>query len=479
MNAGEDAYGTVFGTARLFANSTDNSEQMSGKPKEKSSVAGILSALSYALDLVEGQPQGHAARTALIAVRLARAIGLEEASIRETFYVSILKDSGCSDNSARVHKLFGGDDLLAKRNVKLIDWSNPVVSVKYALSHLVPGGSVVEKLRKVPGLLGPPNLVMDRLTEARCTRASMIARKLGFSAQVGEALQNLDEHWDGKGSCRHLKGQEIPLLSRVVSVAQTLEVFTSTFGIQAGFDMLEARKGKWFEPTLVKAARRLREDECLWELHRRHLEDPNVAISEIDLSGEATEADIDQICEAFANIIDAKSSFTAEHSSRVAGYAVELASFFGFSKSRLTILRRAALLHDVGKLGVSNLILDKPDKLTDEEFATIRLHPKYSHEILERIRGFERITDIASAHHEKLDGTGYWRGLSAEHLDLDMRILSVADVFDALTAARPYRDALPYDIVFSILKKDAGRGLDAECVQGMWELKVGAVEKAA
>ena len=152
-------------------------------------MAGILSALSHALDLVEGQPEGHAARTAFIAGRLARVLELDEATQRETFYVSILKDSGCSDNSARVHKLFGGDDLLAKRNVKLIDWSNPVVSVKYALSHLVPGGSVVQKLRKIPGLLGPPNLVMDRLTEARCTRASMIAatwiqRKGGGGAQV-------------------------------------------------------------------------------------------------------------------------------------------------------------------------------------------------------------------------------------------------------------------------------------------------------
>ena len=339
--------------------------------RSKSSVAEILAALSHALDLVEGQPQGHAARTALIAGRLARVIELDEQSQRETFYVSVLKDSGCSDNSARVHKLFGGDDLLAKRNVKLIDWSNPVISVKYALTHLVPGGSVVQKLRKVPALLGPPNLVMDRLTEARCTRASLIARKLGFSAPVAEALQNLDEHWDGKGSCRHLRKEEIPLLSRIVSLAQTLEVFVSTFGLDAGFDMLESRKGKWFEPALVRAARGLRTDSELWELHHRHLEDPGVNITEIDLENEASSADIDQICEAFAAIIDAKSSFTAEHSTRVASYACELGQFFGFAPERLTILRRAALLHDVGKLGVSNMILDKPDTLTDEEFAAV------------------------------------------------------------------------------------------------------------
>ncbi len=442
-------------------------------------MAEILAALSHALDLVEGQPQGHAARTALIAGRLAKLIGADENFKREAFYVSVLKDSGCSDNSARVHKLFGGDDLLAKRNVKLIDWSNPVISVKYALSHLVPGGSIAQKLRKVPALLGPPNLVMDRLTEARCTRASLIGRHLGFSAEVAEALQNLDEHWDGKGSPRRLKKEEVPVLSRVVSLAQTLEVFVSTFGIDSGFDMLECRKGKWFDPSMVKAARHLRNDVSLWENHRRHLEDPDFNITEIDLSDQASSADIDQICEAFAAIIDAKSSFTAEHSTRVAGYSVDLARYFGFSPERLTILRRAALLHDVGKLGVSNMILDKPDKLNDDEFAAVKLHPKFSHEILARIKGFERITEIASAHHEKLNGRGYWRGLCADQLDLEMRILAVSDVFDALSAARPYREALPLEIVFSILDKDSGQGLDPDCINAMREMKFNSVSLSA
>ena len=294
---------------------------------------------------------------------------------------------------------------------------------------------------------------------------------------MAEALKCLDEHWDGKGSSQHLKGEEIPTLSRIVGLAQTLEVFASTYGVDDAFEMLESRKGKWFEPALVKAANRLREDQTLWVRHHAHLEDPSLVITEIDLKDEASPAHIDHICEAFANIIDAKSSFTAEHSTRVAAYSVELANFFGFSEQRTTIMRRAALLHDVGKLGVSNTILDKPDKLTDEEFTAVKMHPKFSHEILERISGFDRITEIASAHHEKLNGRGYWRGLCAEQLDLDMRILAVSDVFDALSAARPYRDALPLETVFSILDKDAG--LDADCINGMRELKLGSSSIAA
>jgi putative nucleotidyltransferase with HDIG domain len=413
----------------------------------------------------------------MIAVDLAAALGLSEHAQREVFIISILKDSGCSDNSARVHKIFGGDDLMAKYNVKLVDWSNPVASVKYALSHLVPGGSVAQKLRKVPGLLGPPSLVMDRLTEARCTRASLIARQLGFSQEVAEALKSLDEHWDGKGSSQHLRGEAIPVYSRIVGLSQTLEVFVSAFGVDAGFDMLEARKGKWFQPSMVHAARFLRGKSALWNAHRAQLENPAVVAPESFHEETATNADIDQICSAFASIIDAKSSFTAEHSTRVATYAVELAQHFGFDDERLTTLRRAALLHDVGKLGVSNMILDKPDRLTEDEFASVKLHPKFSHEILSRIQGFERITEIASAHHEKLNGRGYWRGLGADQLDLEMRILAVADVFDALSAARPYREALPLAKVFEILEND--EGLDARVVSGLKEIKLGALQAAA
>jgi HD-GYP domain-containing protein (c-di-GMP phosphodiesterase class II) len=139
----------------------------------------------------------------------------------------------------------------------------------------------------------------------------------------------------------------------------------------------------------------------------------------------------------------------------------------GLMGERLTTLRRAALLHDLGKLAVSNTILDKPGRPTDEEWQSIRQHPFYTVEILRNIRGFERITEIAGAHHERLDGKGYYRGLTAEHLDLDMRILAAADVFDALTAERPYRSALPLNDVYTIMDKDAGLALDVDCIAAL------------
>jgi putative nucleotidyltransferase with HDIG domain len=182
------------------------------------------------------------------------------------------------------------------------------------------------------------------------------------------------------------------------------------------------------------------------------------------LHQQVTEASLDNICAAFARIVDAKSSFTGEHSVRVAEYAEQLALSLGMGELRRATLRRAALLHDLGKLAIPNLILDKPDRLTDDEFAQIKKHPYYTAVILGQIPGFGRITEIAAAHHEKLNGTGYHLGLTGDKLDIEMRILAVADIYDALTAARPYRAAMPLEQALAILQKDAGVALDPDCV---------------
>jgi HD-GYP domain-containing protein (c-di-GMP phosphodiesterase class II) len=155
-----------------------------------------------------------------------------------------------------------------------------------------------------------------------------------------------------------------------------------------------------------------------------------------------------------------------------------MAGWFGFDSERTKTLRRAALLHDIGKLGVSTGILEKPGKLDQAEFERVKLHPRFSYEILKEVPGFQRIADLASAHHERLDGKGYWQGLAAPDLDLDMRILTVADVFDALTAERPYRPALPLGEVFAIMDKDAETAFDPGCLEAI-KATQGELQKAA
>ena len=441
---------------------------------EQLATAGeILAALSHALDLVEGQPRGHAIRTSMIAMRLASELRLSTNQCESLFYAALLKDVGCSTNSARIHKMFGGDEFLAKRKVKYIDWTNPIESVKYAITTINPKAGIVEKLQRMAAMAGSPTHAMDEATAARCTRGAAIAMQLGFDANAASAVQSLDEHWDGKGSPSHRSKESIPLLARILCISQTLEIFVTSFGVESGYEMLQARSGSWFDPEIVKAAISLKQDR-LWSDHSDHVEGLSVPLHEPESAMERPLTNIDKVAEAFATVIDAKSSFTFEHSSRVNQYSMMLAEFFNFDSERTTVLRRAALLHDIGKLGVPNSVLDKPGRLTEDEFGVVKDHPKYTYEILGQIRGQARMTEIATNHHERLDGRGYWRGLSADDLDLDMRILAAADVFDALSAKRPYREALPLFDVFMIMEKDAGNHLDPMCVSALKEIYRGA-----
>jgi putative nucleotidyltransferase with HDIG domain len=166
-------------------------------------------------------------------------------------------------------------------------------------------------------------------------------------------------------------------------------------------------------------------------------------------------------------VVDAKSPWTFQHSTRVAEIAVGVSAQFGCTPEVQRDIRRAALLHDIGKLGVSNLILDKPGKPTEEEFAEIRKHPEYSQRILEQVGAFQVLADVASAHHERLDGRGYHRRLNDEQMPWVARVLAVSDICEAMSAKRPYRDAMPWEQIQAIMAHDAGDGVDPECLRAL------------
>lgn len=429
-------------------------------PMETLSLAEILSSLSYALDLTSGQVPGHTERACLLGMRIAAALRLDEATMSSLYHALLLKDSGCSSNAARMYEIYGSDDIRANYASKIVDWSNIVEAVKYAAAHALPESSLLTRARQMLKIAGMGGIT-DQLMESRCSRGADIALSLGLGEPAAECIRYLDEHWDGHGAPHHLRGEQIPLLARIACLAQTLEVFSTTFGLGPAYEMLRARSGRWFDPELVRVAHSFRQDDAFWYSAR---ESPHATLLGLDVEAAtqpATEERLDSVCQAFAQIVDAKSHFTGEHSSRVCDVTLEIADGLGIVGQRRTTLRRAALLHDIGKLAVPNTILDKNGKPTADEWACIRRHPYHTQKILSQISGFERLTEIAAAHHERLDGRGYFRGLDAGDLDLDMRALAVADVFDALSAERPYRGALPPAEVFAILDRDA---LDPDCI---------------
>jgi HD-GYP domain-containing protein (c-di-GMP phosphodiesterase class II) len=418
----------------------------------------VIGALSYALDLTEGEPPGHAVRTCMIGMRLAQELGMAEADRSDLFYALLLKDAGCSANSARMAALFAVDERRAKRSSKRVDWARSYSAFLWTLRTVAPGGSVRSRAVQLMSLREETEITRS-LMRARCDRGAEIARLIGLGPGTAAAIRALDEHWDGHGQPEGLRGDEIPLAGRILCLAQTVEIFHAARGLDAALRVAIRRSGGWFDPRLVAALRRTRADTAFW----RSLPAGELAPWEPDERRlTADEAYLDRIADAFAGVVDAKSPWTYRHSDRTCVIAMSIAALLGREERELGEMRRAALLHDVGKLAISNRILDKPARLTPEEIVLVRRHPAYTCSILERTPGFAGLAALAGAHHERLDGSGYPRGLDGSELTVPMRILAVADVYEALTSARPYRPAKSSAQALEVMRPDVPRRLDRD-----------------
>lgn len=426
----------------------------------------VVSALSFALDITEGQPMGHATRSCVIGMRIGMLIGLTPKEQSSLFYALLLKDLGCSSNAARLCTLFEADDRALKHVYKLTDWTDLRASAGYVFHHAMPGASALSRALRTLRLGTNADAINRGMVTTRCERGAEIVRRIGLDDGTVDAIRALDEHWGGSGMPYGLRGAQIPILARICGLAQTMEVFLAAEGPAGAFAMLRRRSGTWFDPQLVRALLSIESDAVFWthDVPMATLDEISALEPRDGLLG-ADEERLDQIAVAFAMVIDAKSPFTARHSEGVAAIAEAIGVDLGLDDDVRRSLRRAALLHDIGKLGVSNLILDKPGKLTPEEFDEVKKHPAFTGEILRRVTAFSDIAGIASQHHERLDGRGYHSGLTGEDLGLLARILAVSDVAEALSADRPYRAGLSLAEVREILARQSGTGLCSAVVE--------------
>jgi HD-GYP domain-containing protein (c-di-GMP phosphodiesterase class II) len=306
----------------------------------------VLGALSYALDLTEGEPPGHAVRTTAIGMRLAEQIGLSDEERSSLFYALLLKDAGCSANAARLSSLFGADDHQTKRAMKMADWSKAGSLALYTWRAVAPGAGPLAKARQMRRLTQEDEVTRE-LIGTRCERGAQIARMLELPEDTAQAIRALDEHWDGSGQPLGLRGEEIPLFGRILCLAQTVEVFVRTVGLRGALGMALKRRGRWFDPALVDALLSVRDDRAFWA----PLEDPRcvppvAAWEPADRVLSVGDDRLDRVADAFAQVIDAKSPFTARHSAEVARWAVEIGSVLEMRDEELRDLRRAGLLHD-------------------------------------------------------------------------------------------------------------------------------------
>lgn len=436
-------------------------------PVAEVKLSELLSALSHALDITEGQPEGHSLRCCWIGLQIAEELELDERQIWELYYTLLLKDLGCSSNAARICELYLVNDLEFKRDFKLIDGSLPQ-ALRFVLSHTGLKAGLAERFRAIINIFQNGGVISTELIQTRCQRGADIARKMRFSEAVAQGIGNLDEHWDGNGKPARIAGEAIPLYSRIALVAQVADVFQKADSEGAARKEIKNRSGTWFDPEIAAAFHTVSGRPSFWDsLNSPDLHEVIYDIEPVHHAAIVDEDYLDDIASGFAEVVDSKSTFTKGHSERVTLFADLIAAELGFSPERRRWLKRAALLHDIGKLGVSNTTLDKPGKLDADEWVEMKYHAVQTEAILSRISAFKELAGVASAHHERLDGKGYPKGLKAEEIVLESRILAVADIFDALTADRPYRAAMPVSKALSIMAEEVGKATDSQCFEAL------------
>ncbi len=274
------------------------------EPVPQLRLAELLSALSYALDMVEGQPAGHCVRCCWIGIHIGRELGLSKAEIGELYYTLIMKDVGCSSNAARICQLYMTDDIAFKRDFKTINGSLPQV-LRFVLSHTGMTAGLADRFRALVHIFQNGGQIAQELMESRCDRGAEIARKMRFSEHVISAIRSLDEHWNGGGMPAGLNSEEIPIYSRIALVSQVVDVFQMTNGIDAAKREIHYRAGTWFDPRVSAAFERAAQAPGFWTTLRS--DDLQTAIFALEPAQQRSLVDedyLDDIAAAFAQVIE-------------------------------------------------------------------------------------------------------------------------------------------------------------------------------
>jgi len=287
--------------------------------------------------------------------------------------------------------------------------------------------------------------------------------RLPIDKELATIIKYHHENFNGTGLFK-LKEEEIPLISRIIRLADIFEILydetrPNFIQRQKIYEWINEHKYTIFDPQLVEIFNEIQSIDAFWLdieniAHNTTILDKIIPDVKIPVSLE----DIRKIAEVFAYIIDHKSHFTYTHSTNLAKYVKKVCNYLGFDKNKTLKMEIAALLHDIGKLSIPNSILDKNGKLTPDEMQIMRSHTYYTRLILSKIDGFEEITEWAANHHEKLNGKGYPFGLNAEELSLESRIISICDIYEALTADRPYRNGMSKNDAFNIIQTMVNAG---------------------
>lgn len=427
-------------------------------------LAELIAALSLATALGSGQPMGHGMRAGVIASRLGEEARLPDDARRDAYYLAMLRYVGCTADAHVVADVLG-DEVQASTWFARINQGQPAEAMAAIATHVGAGLPPWQRVMAlVHAFAGMPGIY--HLGAAHCEVASSVAERLSLPPSLRAALPALMERWDGKGQPGKLRGDAIPVAIRVMNLAQDAAVFLHLGGIEAVLVTLRQRAGRAHDPALVEilcrdGGRLLAgfEQDPSWETAVAAEPGPHRTLSSSELG---------RACQAIADFVDLKSPYLTGHSRGVARLARLGAAGLGMPEADCQEIELAGLLHDLGRVAVSAAIWQRAGPLSEDDWERVRLHPYYTERILRRPRVLERLGELASYHHERLDGSGYHRRARASHLNPSARLLAAADAYHAMTEPRPHRPALPPDRAAEELRQEARLGrLDASVVNAV------------
>ena len=427
-------------------------------------LAELVAALSLGVDLGFGQPMEHVLRQCLIALRLAERVGLDEQRRADVYYTALLVNVGCHTDAHEQAKWFGDD--IALKSGKYDHEFHSVRAAAAGLRRLGSGHAASHRFRvALEFALSGHREVADMINHhAAMTRA--LGEQLGLPDQVSYALGNAYETWDGRGWPGELRGEEIPLAARLAQLAEFAEVAHRAGGVDAAKELARNRADKQFDPNLAELL--CAEGEMIFA-GLDDLETWDAVINaEPALAVVLSSERFDAALLAIANFVDLKSPYSLGHSRAVADLAAAAGARLGLSEAERRTLRRAGLVHDFGRLGVSNAIWDKRGPLGVGEWERVRLHPYLTERMLQQSPVLAPLGAIAVQHRERLDGSGYPRGLTGVAITRRARILAAADAYQAMREPRPHRPAHSADEASAELRADVKAGrLDADAVEAI------------
>ena len=440
---------------------------MAGEPgSDQVRTAELIGALCLATDLGMAFPFEHGLHTTLIAMRIAEKLDIDREGARETYYACLLSHAGCTTEAHVAAEVFGGS---------LTTTFNPVMygsgrEVLGGLLRTLPDPGSPALVRTAQAARRFPRMAREQgpALSAACEVAGMLAERVGAPPSVPGLLAHLLERWDGKGPLRRARGEQIPLPMRIVHVATDAALQRRLGGVDHAVRLARERAGHAFDPEVAACLvaggaeiLALEEGESAW--------DEALALEPappLTLTGPA----VDRALISMGLFADLMSPYLSGHSAGVAELAATAARRCGMDEERATIIHRAGLVHDLGRVAVHARIWQKPGPLSADEWEQVRLHPYHSGRILSRSPFLAALARVAAAHHERLDGSGYHRGSPGADLPTAARVLAAADAYHAMREPRPHREPLELERAAAQLAAEANAGrLDPDAVKAVIE----------